>query len=323
VTTTATPRAARLGLALALLVIPAAITAAALLVMLITGPGLGATVVTHWGPGGADGRGPAWTFPLLIVGVGLGLPVIAWFASRAAGRVGDAVVFVAATLLWVAVLLTVGMTWALVQQPGAEEIGLPLLVGALAGLVVAVAAWFLLPREPLPADEADTAEALDLAAGERAGWTGSVASPTGLIVAVGAVLLLVLALAVTTIATTGWVAWPSLIALPVLGLASTLLWWRASAGPRGLVVRAAAGWPVFRIPAEDIVEARAVRVEAFSEFGGWGVRWAPGGRGRGRFGVIISSGEAIEVTRRDGRVVVVTIAGASTAVAVLRAYRTA
>lgn len=319
---TATQRQARIGLAAALLALPLLIVAAATAIMLVAGPALDATVVTHWGSEGADGWGPAWTYPVLVTSLGFGLPLLAWLFSLAIPRVGDAAVLVAAIVLGTAVTLDVDLTWSFVQQPEAASIGLPITVGALLGLAVGVGAWFLLPREPLPAERREDAAALDLAEGERAVWTGSVGSPVGILLVAGFALVLTIAVAVVVISVAGWAAWPSLITVLVLLAACTTLWWRVTAGPSGLVVRSVLGWPAFRIRSGEIEEARAARVEAFGEFGGWGLRWAPGGAGRrSRFGVIVRSGEALEVRRRDGRIFVVTVEDASTAAAVLNAQR--
>jgi len=320
-TAVASPRSVRVGLAIVLAALPLLFVAAAIVVMLVAGPPLDSTVVTHWGVAGPDGWGPAWSYPVLVASIGLGLPVLAWASTLAVPRIGDAVVLVAALVLGVSVLLTFGLTWSFVQQPAAADIGLPLALGAVLGLALGLGAWFLLPREPLRGDPAAPAPELGLAEGQRAAWTGSVSAGTGLIVVVTAVLVLGLAVAATTLAAVGWAAWPSLLVVVLVLLLATTLRWRVAAGPSGLVVRSAAGWPVFRIPAAAIVQARAVRVEAFGEFGGWGLRWAPGHGRRGRFGVIVRSGEALEVTRRDGRVFVVTVADAETAAAVLEAQR--
>ena len=53
----------------------------------------------------------------------------------------------------------------------------------------------------------------------------------------------------------------------------------------------------------------------FGDFGGWGIRWGIDGR----FGIVLRTGEGIEVTGENGRVRVVTIDDAATAAAVLSA----
>ena len=53
-----------------------------------------------------------------------------------------------------------------------------------------------------------------------------------------------------------------------------------TAGPRGLVVRSALGWPRLSVPASDLAAAGVVQVDPMADFGGWGVRRRCGGRRR-------------------------------------------
>jgi hypothetical protein len=80
-------------------------------------------------------------------------------------------------------------------------------------------------------------------------------------------------------------------------------------------VRSAAGWPRLEIPAAEIASTRSVRIDPFAEFGGWGYRFGTDGRR----GFVLRAGEALEVTRTDGRVFVVTVDDATTAASVLAA----
>ena len=93
--------------------------------------------------------------------------------------------------------------------------------------------------------------------------------------------------------------------------------WRVRADRRGFSVRGALGWPRVSIPATDIAAVRVVDVDPTADFGGWGWRW---GSGR-RTGIIMRRGAAIEVTRRDGRRLVVTVDDADNAAAVLQTVR--
>jgi len=73
------------------------------------------------------------------------------------------------------------------------------------------------------------------------------------------------------------------------------------------------GWPRIEIPAAEIASVRAVRVDPFAEFGGWGYRFGVDGRR----GVVLRAGDALEVARTNGRVFVVTVDDAATAASVL------
>ncbi len=65
----------------------------------------------------------------------------------------------------------------------------------------------------------------------------------------------------------------------------------------------------------DIASVRAIDVDPFAEFGGWGLRYGLDGR----YGVVLRRGEALEVTRVGGRRFVVTVDDAQTAAAALAA----
>ncbi len=83
---------------------------------------------------------------------------------------------------------------------------------------------------------------------------------------------------------------------------------------RGLTVALGLlGRPRVHVPAED-VEAVTVADVSPAQFGGWGYRVVPGGRG-----VIIRSGQALVVTRRSGQRFTVTVDDAETAAGLLSA----
>ena len=66
-----------------------------------------------------------------------------------------------------------------------------------------------------------------------------------------------------------------------------------------------------------IDRVEAVQVNPMGEFGGWGLRWAPGGG----FGVVLRSGPGIRVRRTGGKVFTVTVDDAATGAALLEALR--
>jgi len=55
-------------------------------------------------------------------------------------------------------------------------------------------------------------------------------------------------------------------------------------------------------------------VDPMGQFGGWGLRWGPAG-----FGVVLRTGEGIEVRRRSGKTLTVTVDDAATGAALLNA----
>ena len=121
-------------------------------------------------------------------------------------------------------------------------------------------------------------------------------------------------------ATRGGGAW-LLLAIPVVMLLAVLgsTDWRIRVDAAGLHVSSILGFPRWTIPVGDIAEAGTTTAVALSEFGGWGVRWA----GRGRIGIITRSGSALEVRRRDGSSLTITVEDAAAAAALLTARVTA
>jgi hypothetical protein len=95
----------------------------------------------------------------------------------------------------------------------------------------------------------------------------------------------------------------------VLGTAS----WPVRVDEAGLTVRSALGWPQFVVTAADVESAAVAQVTPLGEFGGYGLRYAP----NGRVGIITRRGEALDVKRRNGRSLVVTVDDAGTAAGLL------
>jgi len=178
------------------------------------------------------------------------------------------------------------------------------------GLLAGVLAGLLVPRDaPMPSSAPvdPAAPRTALADGERAAWSRTTTSRAGGWVGGVAVLVnVVLAVAMRT---------PSLLIVAgALGLLlATMLVVRVSVDARGLVARSPLGWPTVRVPLDEVVAARAVRIDPFGEFGGWGYRIGHGGRA----GFVLRKGEGIEVERTGGRVLVVTVDDAATGAALL------
>ena len=109
-----------------------------------------------------------------------------------------------------------------------------------------------------------------------------------------------------------FVLWVVLYAVIIVGVIGTLSW-RVTVDERGFVARSVFGYPRFTVPLADVDSARTVSASALREFGGYGIRWA----GKGRWGVITRSGEALEVKRANGSSVTVTVSQAATGAGLL------
>ncbi|MGO1460274.1 MAG: hypothetical protein ACTHWJ_09670, partial [Flaviflexus sp.] len=94
-----------------------------------------------------------------------------------------------------------------------------------------------------------------------------------------------------------------------LGLIATVLSFRVRIDKHGVEVRSVLGWPVFRVPADDIIGVEVREIHAFSEYGGWGIRVAGD-----RFGIVLRNSEGFIITRKSrSRTFAVTIDDARTA----------
>ncbi|MFJ2542368.1 DUF1648 domain-containing protein [Microbacterium sp. NPDC087589] len=318
-------------------IVPLALIAVANAVMLAWLPELPDPVATHWGGGGVDGYGPKWMPPVMLAGLGGGIVVlfasIALFSHRPPQRGADASTpqprwSTTARLLGAVSLGTAGMMSALTVAIVGVQRGLPDASDAtdiapwsplflLVGVGLAVAGWFLQPAVERPAEASGTtAQPLPLADHERAVWMRTVTiAKTGQVV-LGIGVLITTAMSALLLAqgiAAGWIT--AAVTLLLVILVSTSLTFRVRASSAGLRVRSAAGWPRLEIPAAEIASTRAVRIDPFAEFGGWGYRVGTDGRR----GFVLRAGEALEVTRTDGRVFVVTVDDATTAASVLAA----
>lgn len=280
-------------------------------------------VVVHWAAAGEpDGWAPAWTVPLgmtflMLVGVlsfGLGL-----VATRDE-HVSTMQRLLASVAVWFASFLTTLGLWTLIAQRDPDAAvpsvgaGLGLAMGA--AIVAGALAWFFAPA-PVPVLRSGrVVEALPLRDGERAVWLGRMHLATPGIVAIVAVIVFSLVAAVLAALVSDGATGPVLL-VPAVLLVVLLVtsFWTVRADDDGLTVRSAVGWPRFHVPAENIESAGTTPVRVLGEFGGWGIRF---GRGR-RLGIIMRSGDALEVQNRDGGALVVTVDDAATAASVLSA----
>lgn len=305
-------------------VLPVLIALVAALVIIVSMPTLPVQIAIHWGTGGADGFGSPWEIVAILVGV-IGLfSVVMAFSIRdlaESGRPRPMQKALAVLALGLSVALSIGMTASVLVQQGLDDVRtapdpLPgLLLGVALGLLAAAVGWLLLPRADRTPPAAVDVEPLGLAPSERTFWTGTVSVSRIVLVAIlGVIAILV---GITVVAVRSGAQSVLLIVLLVavlLAVALTTIRWRVSVGNHGASVASFAGWPAIRIPLAEIDAVRLIAVNPVGDFGGWGWRWAGG-----RTGIILQAGPALEITRRNGRVLVVPVDDAETAVAVLLA----
>ncbi|MCP1429350.1 hypothetical protein J3D45_001848 [Microbacterium foliorum] len=318
-------------------IVPLALIALASIVVLSWLPDVPDPAATHWGLDGVDGYGPSWTPLALLIGLGGGtvllFALIALLSHRlpqqgaaapiaqpqwsATARLLGAMSLGTAGLMAVLAIVTTAAQRGLADAADAADITpwIPVLLVVMIGL--AVAGWFLQPAvSRSPESSGDAATPLPLADHERAVWMKTVMVARVGQVVLGTAVFLMIAMSVLLFAQDVVAAWiVAAVALIVAVLVSTSLTFRVRASAAGLRVRSVMGWPRIDIPSAEIASVRAVRVDPFAEFGGWGYRFGMDGRR----GVVLRTGDALEVARTNGRVFVVTVDDAATAASVLAA----
>jgi len=224
------------------------------------------------------------------------------------------------TSVWLSVFLTYVGVGSLAMQRGlsdAAEAGnvLPVLgIGFAVSVIPAVAAWFITPWPLVVEATESNAPTISIGETERVYWSRTTSPHPALSALLGFVFVVSIASCVALVIAGSRESLIALVvpALLVVVCATTMLW-KVRVSADGLTVRSAVGFPRFSYPLADITSANATTVSPLGEFGGWGLRFG----GAGRLGIIVQSGAALEVARKNGRGLVVTIDDAQTAAAVL------
>lgn len=312
---------ARRAALIAAIWVPIAIVLVSEAVIIAVGATGGSQLIVHWGAG-ADRYGPWWTYAILVAAIGF--PVIAlmgYFISRAT-RMAGSNAWIPAIAVGVTVFHGLGMgVGSVVLNASPSAPGLPLAGGLILAVAVALITWRLLPCESPAGSAVQAEDTLPVKAGEVAAWTGRIDLPAWFVTVIAGVAAVLIMVGVLLIMIKGWHLWPIFIspALLLLVLLFTAQF-MVTAGPRGFVVRSALGWPRLSVPASDVVKAGIVSIDPMADFGGWGIRWVIGPSRKGRWGVVTRRGSGLEVVRRDGRSIVVTVDDAGTTAAVLETY---
>ncbi|WP_158588269.1 DUF1648 domain-containing protein [Galactobacter valiniphilus] len=326
---------ARRRYVLVALVAPVALLLIVAATQLLLIPDLGATVPTHWGPNGVvDGWGPAWTAPALTAGIGVGTVVLvgglglSGLGQASGTGAGQKLRFLAAITVWSAVFLAgcLGTTGVGMDADG-QELGPRLLIGMLGGAALGgLAAWWAYrvtwdvagdrpAVEPIPAILSD---------GAPATWERTVAMSRGMWAILAGVVLITVGIVFLGSTTTEprpledprfwWTAAGLAALLLAIGLTTSSARVRVDAS--GLTVRGTIGLPRMSVAAEQVEKAEVLPVSAVGQFGGWGWRYFPGSG----WGVIMKSGEALVVTKKNGGSLTVTVDDAARAASLLGAY---
>jgi hypothetical protein len=305
------------------LVVPLLITLAALAVTFSIASTLPSSVAVHWNAAGVpDGFGSPFTFPILIAVICL--PLDAIFGSIAVLSAHRAPVTVMTKILatvgvFVSVLLAVALGGATVLEHGAASqahaslVSLPVGFGAAA--VLSVVAWFLLPKAvKVPRGGGTSVAPVPLGAEERASWIRSATAPAWLTWSVVGFMVVISGVVLFSVLERGGGIWPiSCIPVVIFLLVLSNFAWTIRVDARGVRMRSSLGIPRITVPLANIESAEVIEVQALAQYGGFGVRFGL----NGRFGVILRSGEALEILRHSGRSVVVTVDDATSAAALI------
>ena len=271
-------------------------------------------VASHWGTDGVDNvqslTGYLSSAALVLLGTSTLLAILAWRAPMAVRRVLGAV---QSGMAWLIGTMMIGGLLGqldLTDPYRAPDPGVWIAIGLLPAAVVAAVAWRLLPaHEPsaqappaVPTQAARVAQRPN----EQLTWLGHTPLSAGLMVAVGAVMVLAVAL--------GWRASPWAALLPA-AIGMGVLWMcRATVvvDRQGLRVRSG-GWVTWLcIPLDRVRVAEVDQVRPLAQFGGYGLRW--GRRGRG---FVTRGGAAVRVDTADGDSTWVSVDDAAQAAATL------
>ncbi|MDX6742247.1 hypothetical protein [Actinocorallia sp. A-T 12471] len=299
--------------------LPVLFTVVAVIAQLILLPRLPDPSATKWAfDGTATQFGPPWVAPLMTALVGIGVPALIVVSALPMLRqgAGGPSRFVGALSPAIALFIAVLTTWSTVIQVDVADAHdtrmspAVVLVPLVAALAVGAAAWFALPRTD-PSAFGSPASARPLTSSERAVWTGrATLSPLGF----GLVVLTTVGACAAAFFASDDASWIAVVvgALALVALLTTTTF-RVRVDGTGLSVVSVFGLPRFHVPLSDVASVEVISVRPMSQFGGWGLRRVPGA-----FGVVLRSGDAIQVTRASGPRFVVTVTDASTGASLLQ-----
>ncbi|NJI59533.1 MULTISPECIES: hypothetical protein [Microbacterium] len=340
---TADVRRARTAFLWVGVIIPLTILAVSAVIVAFWLPEIPEPAAIHWSDDGVNGFGPGWTYLAILGGIAvmvIAFALLAWFAHRLpqngqpvpaadaerpqwsiTARFLGAMNLGTVALISLITLVGVDAQRGLADAADTPDIGFEVLIGFVLMAGGVALGWFLQPATPLPdtSRSESPADPLPTSATERLVWIGTATIARSGLAVLGGAVLLACALAAIMIATGAGGVLTAVImlvtcAILIAALVTTFAF-RVRIGPAGLLVRSLAGWPKIEIPTVDVASVRAIDVDPFAEFGGWGLRYGLDGR----YGVVLRRGEALEVTRVGGRRFVVTVDDAQTAAAAFAA----
>lgn len=308
-------RRAHIGTAAALII---AAAVALLIAVAVTGAALPSRMATHFGIDGVPDATMAT--PAALVSLGLmcvGVPgLLLWILGAGQWWRGSGARFMTAFVAGVTVGLTTlvvllvfshgGIADAQNVRFGAGMFAASLAAGVVAGMGVAA----VLPKS-LPQPGPTLVDPITVTPSDRVTWFGKARVKQSVLVAM---VVLVVFLSVVTLLSGIWWMWlaVALVCVALLSIAT----FHVRIDGQGLAWRSAIGLPRGMVKLADVTQASLREIRP-SDFGGYGIRIAPG-----RTGLVTRAGEALSVVHGD-RELVITVDDASTAARVLEGLRIA
>ena len=306
-------------------ILPLAVTGAALGVIAAWVPRLPDELVTHWGRSGPDATGSLGSLlapfavysaaSLLVCGLFAVLTGRTAMVRRLTAGIATGMATLNAGLALSAVHSQLDAAGpADVADPGVRIL-LACAVAVAAGLLAATFAGAD-PHAPAAGEVPASAPRADLTDDSvvwRAEATVSRSARWVLLVLAAAVVALAVA---TGMAADAW--WLAVLLLAPVPLMFLFLSWRVRVDAAGLTAVSTLGRPRQHVPAAEVERAEVVEVDPFGEFGGVGLRIAPDIHGT--VGVVLRKGEAILVHRSGGRRFAITVDDAAQGAALLNSY---
>ncbi|NLA65029.1 MAG: DUF1648 domain-containing protein [Leucobacter sp.] len=313
------------------LILPLTLTFVATLVTAMWVPRMPDPMAVHWGADfRPDGFGPPWSNVALSLGTGLLLTAMYFLqhlqrARPGAAQWGPMHRFLPAMILGTVTLLqviSVATAWLQLDAVHATETpatGWVIMIAFVLWVSVSVVAYLVQPKLRIDAPETAFTQPMPLKADERAIWFGEARAAKPFVYVMGPSIAVLFGATVWLFSIgaepiAAWITLGCTALLAVLFLTNT--WFRVRVDRSGLTARSAVGWPVYRVPIEDVKAVRVVEINPFAEYGGWGVRHSPNG-----FGIVLRAGEGIVVDRHSrSRTFAVTVDDAASAGSLLAAF---
>lgn len=296
----------------ALIVWPLVIVVAAVLWYLNFMSELPAQVATHWSRSGPDGFTAREAVPWVVGSLGLLIPVVTGavilgIAGQDGGHRRAAVGFTAGLAVFMTGIMVLS-SWdqrGLADGAMARDIEWPLVASLVGSIVVGVLAAFTVPGNVPGQTRAHgrvprSAPRTELAPGEKAVWSRVIAPGRWFWILMIAIVAIMIPLGYLT---NSWVfmgLMAAFVAAPMLAFTV----FRVTVGESGMIITGGLGFPRWRLPLEDVTEARVLEeIDPMGQFGGWGYRMGM----HGRTGFVVRKGPGLEVERGNGTAWVLTV----------------